>query len=120
MYVKLIDGIIQEAPKNKDNIINYNLDIEQMILDGYKLFVLAQIPQTNRIYHIEYTETADKIIEELIYDETQQEADIRQRNEEIQEKLDYLHKLKLDNFDKPYMVDSINDIIRGLEANIQQ
>ena len=119
MYIKLIDGIIQEAPKNKDNIINYNLDIEQMILDGYKLFVPAEIPQTNRIYHIEYIETKDEIIEELIYDETQQQADIRETNEEIQEKLEYLHKLKLDNFDKPYMVDSINDIMKGLEANIQ-
>ena len=77
MYVKLIDGKIEEAPQNKGSIINYNLDIEAMINDGYKLFVAAVVPLTNRMYHFEYIENIDDIQEVVVYDETQEEADAR-------------------------------------------
>ena len=77
-YAKLIEGILEFAPKNKDSIINYNLDVDMMIADGYKLFVQAEIPVTNKRYHIEYVETIDTITETVVYDETQAEADARE------------------------------------------
>ena len=39
IYVKLVDGQPQEPPINKDNHLNYNLDIPQLIADGYKILV---------------------------------------------------------------------------------
>ena len=105
-YVKLENDELIDAPKNKGNIINYNLNIEQMILDGYKLFVPAEIPQTNRIYHMEYTETKDEIIEELVYNETQQEADARQRNEDIDNKVGELEQF------------AILEMVRGNDCNV--
>ena len=87
MYVKITDGVIEEAPQNKDSIINYNLDIDLMISDGYKLFVPAKIPpQTNRMYHYEYIETVDEIQETIVYDETQEEADAREAQQEAERK----------------------------------
>jgi len=67
-YAKLINGVLYFAPENKDNIINYNLDTDRMIADGYKIFVEALRPETNRKYHIEYVEESDYIIEAIIYD----------------------------------------------------
>ena len=81
-YVKLIDNKIEYAPKNKGSILNYDLDIEQMLADGYKPFVEIERPQTNRFYHIEYSETDTQISEVLVYDETQEEADEREVHEE--------------------------------------
>lgn len=78
MYVKLIDGIIYEAPVNKDGICNYNLDVDRMIADGYKLFIEAEVPTTNRMYHYEYAENPDNITEIIVYDETQEQADARE------------------------------------------
>lgn len=77
-YAKLIENIIEFPPKNKGAILNYDLDVEQMIADGYKEFVPAEIPTTNRRFHIDYVETEDKIIETIVYDETQEEADERE------------------------------------------
>ena len=81
-YVKLIDNKIEYAPKNKGSILNYDLDIEQMLADGYKPFVEIERPQTNRFYHIEYSETDTQISEVLVYDETQEEANEREEHEE--------------------------------------
>ena len=63
-------------PKNKGSIINYDKNIELLIEDGYKELIEVERPQTNRFYHIEYVET-DVISETIIYDETQEEADLR-------------------------------------------
>ena len=79
-YVKLIDNRIEYVPKNKGSILNYDLDIEQMLGDGYKPFVEVERPQTNRFYHIEYSETDTEISEVIVYDETQEEADTREFN----------------------------------------
>lgn len=78
-YVKLIDGLPQEPPINKDNIINYNLDIEQLIIDGYKILIPAIIPPETeiRLYHLEYIENEDNITETVVFDETQEEAEER-------------------------------------------
>ncbi len=79
MYVKLIDNQIIQAPKNKDGIINYNLDVERMIQDGYKLFVPAEVPPETeiRMYHYEYIENENDITEIIFYDETIEQAQIR-------------------------------------------
>ena len=82
LYVKLIDGQIVLPPKNANGVINYNLNIELLIQDGYKLFVKAQPPEpTNRKNHIGYRETKDQIREIIVWDETQKEADARVLNE---------------------------------------
>lgn len=76
-YAKLIEGNVEFAPVNKDGICNYNLDIDRMIADGYKLFIEAEVPTTNRMYHFEYIENEDNITETVVYDETQEEAEAR-------------------------------------------
>ena len=76
-YAKLISETqIQFPPKNKDGICNYDLDVELLIEDGYKEYIEAIIPTTNRHFHIEYVET-DVITQTIVYDETQEEADAR-------------------------------------------
>lgn len=73
-YVKLINNRIEYAPKNKGSILNYNLNVELMLADGYKPFVEVERPTTIRRYHIEYVET-DVITEVVVFDETQEEAE---------------------------------------------
>lgn len=89
MYVKLIDGQIEEAPVNKDGICNYNLDVERMVADGYKLFIPAEIPPETeiRMYHYEYVENIDNITEIIVFDETQEEADLRKLNQAKENKI---------------------------------
>ena len=79
MYVKLIDDKIEQAPVNKDGICNYNLDIERMVADGYKLFIPAEVPPETeiRLYHFEYEENTDNITEIVVFDETEEEAQER-------------------------------------------
>ena len=77
-YAKLVNNILEFAPKNKGSILNYDLDIEQMVADGYKPFIQAEIPVTNRRFHIEYTEGVNDITETVVYDETREEADARE------------------------------------------
>lgn len=79
MYAKLISKTeISFPPKNKDNILNYNLNIDLLIADGYKEFIEVERPITNRFYHIEYQENETNITEVIVYDETQMEADERE------------------------------------------
>ena len=61
-YAKLENNNIVFAPKNKEEILNYNLNIEQMTKDGYKPFVEAN-KEIGKAYNISYKETATKIIE---------------------------------------------------------
>ena len=83
-YAKLIGNEIEFAPQNKGAIINYNTNVELMVADGYKLFVEVARPVTNRLYHIAYNTTDTEIQEVIVYDETQEEADERERQEEEQ------------------------------------
>jgi len=76
-YAKLIDGVIEFAPKNKGSILNYNTNEDLMLDDGYKPFIPMDRPETNRMYHIEYEENFDGVREVIVYDETQEEADER-------------------------------------------
>lgn len=97
-YAKLVDGNLEFAPQNKGSIINYNTNVELMIADGYKLFVEAERPITNRKYHIEYKETSTELREVIKYDETQKEADEREKREE-KERINELSMTRSDFFD---------------------
>ena len=61
-YAKLIEGFLYFAPKNKNGICNYNLDVERLAADGYKEFVEAE--KTNGYtYKISYLEDEKQIVE---------------------------------------------------------
>lgn len=83
-YAKLIDeSNVEFAPKNKGAIVNYNMSDKLMRADGYKPLSKAPLPEdTNRMYHLEYSETPEEVIEQVVFDETQEEADERERQEE--------------------------------------
>ena len=83
-YAKLIEDRIEFAPKNKGSILNYDLNVDLMLQDGYKPFVEVERPDTIRFYHIDYIESSDDISEVIVYDEMQEEAEerIRQQEEE--------------------------------------
>ncbi|MBQ6516817.1 hypothetical protein IJI31_06520 [bacterium] len=87
-YAKITENGLEYAPKNKDGIINYNLDVDLMVADGYKLFIpIEEYPETNRQFHIEYVENDDNITETIVYDETQKKADKREFNQLKTQKL---------------------------------
>ncbi|MBO6180622.1 hypothetical protein J6O86_02935 [bacterium] len=84
IFAKLIDSnTIEIAPKNKDGIINYNLNDELLIKDGYKPLISEKAINNSRLYHIIYSEDENNIYEIIEYLETQAEADIRKANSEI-------------------------------------
>lgn len=88
MYVKFINKTkIEYPPKNKGNILNYDLNVEAMTEDGFKPFIQVERPTTNRAYHIEYKETANNVAEKIVYDETQEQADARDLENAKQQKI---------------------------------
>ena len=116
MYVKIIDNQIFEAPENYNGVMNYNLDIVRMLSDGYKLLIEAEIPAEDeiRMYHFEYEETAENILEKVVFDETTQEAEARierihkeERTQEINKKIAELEQM------------SLSELLYGHEENIK-
>ena len=92
LYAKLInDNQLVYAPKNKEGIFNYDLDIEAMINDGYKPFIEAQKPLNDRKYEINYIEDEENISESIIYLETEEEYQNRKNNEIIQLDIELLN-----------------------------
>ena len=78
-YVKYIsNNEIQYPPMNKDGVCNYAYNIDLLVQDGYKELIEVEVPSTNRFYHINYTENENNVIEVIVYDETQAEADERE------------------------------------------
>lgn len=62
-YAKFISNTeIEFPPKNKGNIINYNLDYEKLIEDGYKEFIPAE-KEIGKAYTITYVEIDNQIKE---------------------------------------------------------
>lgn len=62
-YVKFISEVsVEYPPINKGETLNYNLDTEQLIKDGYKELIEVQ-KDPAKTYSITYTEKKDKIIE---------------------------------------------------------
>lgn len=87
-YAKLItETQIEFAPKNKGEILNYNLNVEQMLKDGYKPFIEAN-KEIGKSYNFSYEETESEIkeiITEIIPEPIDEEAERRK----------YLDSLKL-------------------------
>jgi len=99
-YVKIIDKYtIEEAPKFKNGIINYNLDFKQLLTDGYKPLINAELPEYSRLYKICYTEDESNIYENIEYLETQEESLIRRFNYVISDEIEQLYK-EIENLDK--------------------
>ena len=86
-YVKFIDEkTIEYPPVNKDGIINYNLDIDKLIEDGYRQLVPVDRPETTRMYEVRYK--YDITVNEYIYYlETEEEWQERLFQEAKQNKL---------------------------------
>ena len=59
-YAILRDNDLQFAPQNKDNVSNYNLNVDLMIADGYKLYVEGT-KEPGKKYHESFEETEDEI-----------------------------------------------------------
>lgn len=127
MYVKYINNKkVIEAPKNKDGICNYNLDVDRMIQDGYKLFVPSSVPPETeiRMYHLEYRENPDNIAEVVVYDETMEEAEQRvarlekeRKTQEINQKISELESMVTDEilFNHEENVEVYREVIQGLK-----
>ena len=92
VYAKLKNKYqLEFAPNYKDGIFNYDLDIENLINDGYKPVIEAEKPITSRKFEINYVENEDNICESIVYLETEEEYLNRKNNEIIQLDIDLLN-----------------------------
>ena len=92
-YAKLINGEIEFAPVNKGSNINYNLDIDSMLSDGYKPFEEAEKPTTDRNFEIKYLENSEKITEVINYLESEEAYQKRKSDEKILQEIETLNKI---------------------------
>ena len=76
-YAKLINGVLTFPPRNKDNVINYFLNSEMLIQDGYKPLIEAIKPEG--YYKATYTEEENQITEVWIDNTEEVEAIEKQR-----------------------------------------
>lgn len=86
-FVKLVSETkIAYAPINKGSIINYNLDTETLIADGYKKLIKCELPSNGRAYVMKYREDATNVYEyiDFIEDEERFNARIQQENYELE------------------------------------
>lgn len=118
MYCKLDseNNRIIPAPVNdlERGIMNYNLDIDMLIEDGYKLFVEAQPYDHKRLHLLLYEETDTEIREVIQWQETKEQYEYRIylenkeiKTKEINEKIEELEKL------------SVNELLYGNSENVQ-
>lgn len=125
LYVKIQGDHIIEAPENYNGIMNYNLDVELMIADGWKILIPVVIPEDiDRLFHIEYRENPNNIEEIIVWDETEEEAEARnaadrKRNKtnEINNKITELNIMLINELRKGNKenIDVYNEVISGLE-----
>jgi hypothetical protein len=116
-YAKLIEGNLYFAPKNKDDICNYNLDIEKMTEDGYKEFVEAE-KLNGYSYDITYLEDDNQIIEVAQVIKTPEEEQHDQfLREFFNTSLGYVRrKVNMQNGD---VKDFLCDIVPRLQAGVK-
>lgn len=76
-------GLLDYAPRNYKQYINFNLDEELLILHGYKEVVSQPVPDV-QFYRREYEETETQIIEHIIISE----EDAKKNIEAIRSRLD--------------------------------
>lgn len=90
-YAKLNkEGKLSLAPRNKNGVINYNLNEKLLKLDGYKKFIEVEKTQNDRKFEIIYQENPENIIEIINYLETEEEYQTRKENESLQLEIDSL------------------------------
>lgn len=104
MYIKIINGEIEQAPNNIDNIINANLDENLMRELGYKPLIKG-IREENHYYNVSYQETDESIIE-ILEDITENVARAS-RHQIINEKISKLKDIML------------NELVQGNDANVK-
>ncbi len=91
-YAKLDnDGNLKFAPKNKNGVLNYNLNKNLLKAHGYKEFIEIEKPQNSRKYKITYSETDENIKESLEFLETEEEYQNRKEKEEVLLDIDLLN-----------------------------
>ena len=84
-YAKLVNGELEYAPTNKGSICNYNLAIDLILEDGYKQVIRSELPKDeDRPYNLIYSETDDKIFENIEYLESEEQYQERLKNQEIE------------------------------------
>ena len=91
IYAKLTSSGIEYAPKNKGSILNYDLDIDHLIEDGYKPLILAEMPTNDRMFDLIYEESSENITQVINYLESEEEYNQRKSNEELQLQIDSLN-----------------------------
>lgn len=125
-FAKLELGVLKFAPKNKDNIINYNLDEDLMRADGYKLYVPATLIPGRDYTNFRYEETEDEIHEvcDLVPLPTPEEM-ARQREEKFDREffptsLGYIRRTvtKADGSTADFLLDYVALIAKAVEKNL--
>lgn len=125
-YAKLENGVLVFAPKNKDNIFNYDLDIEAMVADGYKQFVPATIEPGKNYTNFRYKETKTKITEicDEVPDPTPEEK-AQQREAQFDKEffptsLGYIRRIvtKADGSKADFLLDYVALIAKAVEKNL--
>lgn len=86
-YVKFINEMtIQEAPRNKGSIVNYNLCYDKLEADGYKELVVEEATTAEKP-HIRYREEGNQVIQYasapqiLVIEKTVEELQMEKRLE---------------------------------------
>lgn len=82
-YVKLIENRIEFAPKNKGEILNYDIAVDLLLADGYKPLKEAEKPTDGSAYTITYKEYKGSIKEIITL---HPEEDIKRREREFKQK----------------------------------
>lgn len=85
MFVKLENNTLIYPPKNKGNILNYDIAEEFLIADGYKILVEGT-KEEGKKYHESYEETDDAIIQ-IFTEYTQEEYEEEAREKAQEERL---------------------------------
>ena len=85
MFVKLENNTLVYPPKNKGNILNYDVAEEFLIADGYKVLIEG-IKEEGKKYHESYEETDDAIIQ-IFTEYTQEEYEEEARKKAQEERL---------------------------------
>lgn len=92
MYVRLKNEYeLEYPPKNKGTVINYNLNEELLLNDGFKPLLTIEKPNNDRFYEIKYEESENNIQEVINYLESEEEYANRKNEEIIQSQIDLIN-----------------------------
>ena len=92
MYVRLKNEYeLEYPPKNKGTVINYNLNEELLLNDGYKPLLTIEKPNNDRLYEIKHEESENNIQEVINYLESEEEYENRKKEENIQSQINVIN-----------------------------